>query len=119
MANTPAELDYDMDQVMEFCKSSACTGALTDLAKDLNKLVDKLNNAEDHFHCKGGSSTNALMEIYNGFSACIGKSNGNDSRSGSGVAAINCYSRDMFQTCYNEAAEDKKALESYEAISGL
>ncbi len=119
MANTPAELDYDMDEVMNFCKGSGCTGAMTDLVKDLNTLVDKLNNAEDHFHCKGGSDTNALMQIYNGFSACIGKSSGNNTQGATGVAALNCYAREMFQTCYNEAEQDKKALASYENIANL
>ena len=119
MANTPAELNYDMQEVIDFCKNSSTTGALADLAKDLNTLVNKLNTAESHFHCKGGSDTNALIEIYNGFSDAIGESVSNNENSGSGVARVNEYCRSLFQTCFDEAFEDKKALESYQGIQGL
>ena len=115
--NINNNMDYDFDAVMDLCTSKETTGALTSLEQNLKDLVKKLNQCEKDFHCKGGTEANALMDIYDGFSAAIGWSSANYVDDGAGLARINEFARETFQTGYDQAYEDKRALSSMEWFS--
>lgn len=109
-------LEYDFDEVMSFCQNEGQTN-INDLIKNLNDLVRALNKCEDKFHCKGGNDANALMKIYDGFSKTIGYSNGvYNLNSGAGLAKIGTYAASLLNTCYAEAAADKKRVDD---INGM
>ncbi len=101
-------IEYDIEEVIRFCESGA-PEAIGALVKDLNALADELDDCEDKFHCKGGDESNALMRIYRGFSAAIGKNNG--SYSGEGCGGLVAASAQIVNTCYAEARADLKAQE--------
>lgn len=117
--NINNNMDYDFDAVMDLCTSETTRNALLNLETNLNDLVKKLNQCEKDFHCKGGTEANALMDIYDGFSAAIGWSYPNYVDDGAGLARINEFARETFQTGYDQAYEDKRALASNEWFNSL
>lgn len=111
-----ANLDYDFDEVISFCTSTAGDG-INQLINDLNSLCNELDECQDKFHCKGGDSANAVIKIYKGFSATIGGSNGLYSLNNStGLGKLATYAAVLVNTCYSEAVLDKKRAED---VSGM
>lgn len=105
-------LEYDFDEVIDFCAQGAQNG-IHNLISDLNALCGELTDCEDHFHCKGGQSANALMKIYTGFSTAIGYSSGVDNTSGgSGLANVATYAASLVNTCNEAAIRDKEYVEN-------
>lgn len=104
-------IEYDYDEVIDFCLSVAQRDNYI-ISDDLRNLIVELEECQDTFHCKGGSSANACLKIYQGFSTIIGSTD-----SGTGLAGIAKHVCDIFNTCYMEACTDKKILEE-EGYSG-
>lgn len=104
-------IEYDYDEVIDFCLSVAQRDNYI-ISDDLRNLIFELEECQDTFHCKGGSSANACLKIYQGFSTIIGSTD-----SGTGLAGIAKHVCDIFNTCYMEACTDKKILEE-EGYSG-
>lgn len=102
-------VDYDPEEVIKYCQNGAQTG-LESLVRDLNKLCNELEDCQDKFHCKGGDSANAIMQIYKGFSNTIGKSNG--ITTGEALGACCCLSAQIINIIYGEATADLQAQEA-------
>lgn len=99
-------INYDFDEVMSYCSGQAST-SVCDLATDLNRLSRELVDCEDKFHCKGGSKANAVMKIYQGFSTIIGST-----PTKKGMAGLVNACATLVNTCYADAADDKRIVES-------
>lgn len=110
-----AAVDYDIEEVIAFCENGAQTD-IHNLISDLNKLTNELEDCQDKFHCKGGDSANAVIKIYKGFAAAIGKNNG--LMSGEGTAGLAVGAARIVNTCYSEAKADLKAQDAAQ-YSGL
>ncbi len=102
-------VDYDPEEVIAFCQNGAQTD-LHNLVSDLNKLCEELEDCQDKFHCKGGDSANAVIQIYKGFSNAVGKSNG--AYSGEALGGCCALSAQLINTIYSEAKADLKAQEA-------
>lgn len=101
-------VDYDPEEVVQYCQNGAQTG-LHNLIDDLNQLCNELDDCQDKFHCKGGDSSNAVIQIYKGFSAAIGSSNG--SYSGTALGGCAAQTAHIINIIYSEAMTDMKAQE--------
>lgn len=101
-------VDYDPEEVMNNIKNKYVS-SVEDLANNLNSLISELETCQDTFHCKGGSSSNAVIKIYQGFADAIGKSNG--STSGEGLGGLTAYSAAIMNTVYTEAKNDWDRLQ--------
>ena len=102
------ELDYNYDEVIEYCKGTAVQDSFEILDTDLNKLSEILDRLQESLHC-GLSTCPAFLQIYDGFSRTLGCFDGS---SGEGVALLMAFSAEIFNTCYAEAMTDKERLEN-------
>lgn len=96
-------VDYDYDDVIQFCQGSGQT-SINDLANSLNELSSRMETCQDAFHSKDNQLV--IGEIYNAFSSIIGSTS-----TKSGVTGLDLESAKIINVCYSEAMRDKNILE--------